>query len=110
MSVVPSAAVSALPYSLSTGKVTRILNPQNAAGRVNGVTGLGVHLGPRPASAGEVASTPVSMASTVPSAAMTASRLMVISSSLWQGSLAGEVRGDAVNQAAEGIGDPDGQA
>jgi hypothetical protein len=40
----PSEALRSLAYSLSTGKVTRTLNPQNVAGRVNGAAGRNVHL------------------------------------------------------------------
>src|SRR5690348_2511983 len=53
----PSAALRILMNSLSTGVVTRTLNPQSAAGRViAGGAGKTSHLGPRPARAGEAVS------------------------------------------------------
>src|SRR5215471_8908250 len=54
MSVVvdPSAVLRTLMNSLSTAGVTRILNPQNFAGRAKGPDSTISHLGPRPARAG----------------------------------------------------------
>src|SRR5215471_15300580 len=59
----PSAVLRTLMDSLSTAGVTRILNPQNFAGRVKGPDSTISHLGPRPARAGEAISTPPSMPS-----------------------------------------------
>src|SRR5262245_44556403 len=70
----PSEALNTLAYSLSTGKVTPILNPQNDAGTVNGFAGRNSHLGPRPARAGVAVTTPASRPSSAPSAMITPSR------------------------------------
>src|SRR5262249_15049669 len=74
----PSEALSTFSYSLAAGSVTRILNPQNNAGRVKGFSSWNSHLGPRPARAGEAVTTPPSMPSSAPSATSTPSRLMAI--------------------------------
>src|SRR5262249_47378003 len=74
----PSEALSTFSYSLAAGSVTRILNPQNNAGRVKGFSSWNSHLGPRPARAGEAVSSPPSMPSSAPSATITPSRLMTI--------------------------------
>src|SRR5215475_1164160 len=74
---VPSEALSIFSNSLLTGKVTRISNPQYAAGRVTGDLGWNCHLGPR-ASAGDAVTTPPDKPSSAPSATITPSRLMAI--------------------------------
>src|SRR5215467_3986832 len=74
----PSEALSSLAYSLATAKVTRILNPQNDGGTVNGLGCRSSHLWPRPARAGDAVSTPVNMPSAAASATITPIRLMMI--------------------------------
>src|SRR5262249_42997958 len=75
----PSAALRTLKYSLSTGKVTPIWNPQKSAGTVKGCPALNCHLGPR-ARAGAAVTTPPNMPSSAPSATITPSRLIAITS------------------------------
>src|SRR5215831_7276357 len=84
----PSAVLRILVYSLLTTVVTRSWNPQYDAGRVKGKEGPIVHLGPRPARAGEAVTTPPSMHSSAPSATMTPSRRLMMNppsaaSTLW---------------------------
>src|SRR6516225_5629026 len=80
----PSAAFRTLMNSLSTGVVTRTLNPQNDAGKVvAGGAGKTSHLCPRPASAGEAVTTPPNMPSIAPSATTTRIRLMAFSFLTW---------------------------
>src|SRR5215471_18614940 len=76
----PSAVLRTLVNSLLTGKATRSLNPQNDAGRVKGGPEGCCHLCPRPARAGEAVTTPPSTHSSAPSATITPSRLMAITS------------------------------
>jgi hypothetical protein len=73
----PSAVLRILVYSLLTTVVTRTLNPQNDAGRVNGAAGPNCHLCPRPARAGEAVTTPPSKHSSAPSATITPSRRLI---------------------------------
>src|SRR5262245_37073055 len=77
MIIVPSPALRILLYSLSTGKLSPISNPQKSAGRVNGSAGRNSHCGPR-ASAGPAVSIPPHMPRSAPSATTIASRLIAI--------------------------------
>src|SRR5262249_52652621 len=72
----PFLAWRILLYSLFTGKLTLILNPQKLAGRVKGAAGANCHLGPRPARAGVPVTTPPTMPSSVQSATTIPSRRM----------------------------------
>src|SRR5215467_2328130 len=71
----PFVAWRILLYSLFTGKLTLILNPQKIAGRVKGAAGANCHLGPR-ARAGAAVTTPPNRPSSAPSATITPARLM----------------------------------
>src|SRR5437588_3324947 len=73
----PSEALSSLLYSLLTGRLTPMSNPQNVAGRVKGSAGTTSHLGPR-ARAGEAVTTPPNMPTRAPSATITPIRLTAI--------------------------------
>src|SRR5262249_38115544 len=73
----PFVAWRILLYSLFTGKLTLILNPQKLEGRVKGAAGANCHLGPR-ARTGAAVTTPPNRPSSAPSATITPSRLMVI--------------------------------
>src|SRR5579859_6117217 len=77
----PSEVLRILKNDLSTGKLTRILNPQNAADSVKGFAAANCHFGPR-ASAGPAVTTPPNMPSSALSATTTPSRLMAITSYL----------------------------